>query len=168
MARIFEYPTIEQLAAFLRQNVAFEPRGTLVPIQVRGERPALFCVHPAGGLANAYVQLARELGSDQPLYAFQSRGFDQGEPIFSRIQEMAAEYILDLRKVKPKGPYLLAGWSTGGLIAYEIAQQLFAAAERVELLALLDAAAVEPKGVERSPIEVDKGKATQGAKKQAE
>jgi amino acid adenylation domain-containing protein len=139
--QLFQYPTVEQFSAFLRRDVACEPTGTAVPIQTRGARPPLFCVHAAGGLAASYAQLARELGPEQPLYAFQSAGFEERRLLDVRIEDMAAEYIADLRKLRPTGPYQLAGWSLGGLIAYEMAQQLSSAGESVSMLALLDTTA---------------------------
>jgi thioesterase domain-containing protein/acyl carrier protein len=142
VARLFQSPTVEQFSSYLRQDVAREPAGTIVPIQLRGSLPPLFCVHPAGGLANAYVQLARQLGPDQPLYAFQAAGFEERHQGPTSIEAMAAAYISGLRAVAPAGPYRLLGWSLGGLIAYEMAQQLVSAGQTVSFLALLDSAAI--------------------------
>jgi amino acid adenylation domain-containing protein len=141
VATLFQYPTVEQLGAYLRHDVAAEPQSTMIAIQKHGSLPALFCVHAAGGLATSYTQLARELGPTQPLYAFQSPDVGAQNPAPGRIERLAQEYVDGLRKLQMRGPYQLAGWSLGGLIAYEMAQQLSLAGEEVSLLALLDSTA---------------------------
>jgi thioesterase domain-containing protein len=83
--------------------------------------------------------LARHLGSDQPFYALQPQGLDGKEPLHSRIEEMATHYIREIRTLQPKGPYYIGGHCIGGLIAFEMAQQLHAQGETVGLLALFDA-----------------------------
>ncbi len=138
VAAIIQYPTIEQFAAYLRQDVGFVPRGTIVPIQTRGSQVPLFCVHPAAGLASVFVELAQHLGPDQPVYALQSTGYECAVAPRLSIEQMAASYVHDLRGVQPHGPYHLCGWSMGGLVAYEMARHLRAAGEAVDLLAILD------------------------------
>jgi amino acid adenylation domain-containing protein len=102
-----------------------------------GRRP-FFCIHPAGGDALCFFPLARHAGADQPFYGLQSRGLeDAGEP-FATIEEMAAHYAGEIRRVQPRGPYRIGGWSFGGLAAFELARQLRAAGEEVELLAVID------------------------------
>jgi thioesterase domain-containing protein/acyl carrier protein len=135
---IFEHPTISQLAAFLRENVAWAPPTSIVPIQPYGDCPPLFCVHPAGGMVQCYMGLSRLLGAEQPLYGLQSKGLEPNQPALISIEEMAASYIQDLRAIQPHGPYHLAGWSLGGIVAYEIAQQLTAQQEEVRMLALFE------------------------------
>jgi thioesterase domain-containing protein len=110
----------------------------LVPIQPGEGRPALFCVHPAGGSVLCYTDLARCLGPGQPVYGLQGpdpRG--EREPLEDAV-EMAALYVEALRRVQPREPYFLAGYSFGGLIAFEMGQQLQRAGHQVALLALLD------------------------------
>jgi thioesterase domain-containing protein len=79
---------------------------------------------------------------DQPFYGLQARGVDDNQVPHTRIEDMAAYYIDAIRSVQPDGPYLLGGWSMGGVVAYEVAQQLEAQGQRVSLLALMDAAPV--------------------------
>jgi thioesterase domain-containing protein len=86
-----------------------------------------------------YTNLARHLGCDQPVYAFQSRGLD-GQKEFDRIEEMAAQYVTDLRVAQPHGPYYLGGYCFGGNVAYEMARLLEAGGEEVAMLALLNCA----------------------------
>jgi thioesterase domain-containing protein len=87
-------------------------------------------------LVHCYVELARALGRDQPLYGIQSPAGHGAMP--GSIEEMAARYIADIRQVEPRGPYNLAGWSMGALIAFEMAQQLSAAGDAIGLAAMLD------------------------------
>jgi len=119
----------------------------MVTIRPSGSRPPLFCVHPAGGNVLSFVPLAQELDPEQPFYALQSRGLEGDEEPFDRIGEMAAHYLVQLREVELQGPYQLAGWSFGGLVAYEMACRLRDEGEEVTALVLFDtvapAAAVE-------------------------
>ncbi|MCA9215036.1 MAG: amino acid adenylation domain-containing protein [Planctomycetales bacterium] len=110
----------------------------LISLQPDGDRPPLFLVHPPGGIVVCYQALSRLLPSNQPTYGIRSRGLYGNEDLPESLVEMAAEYIEQIRTVQPKGPYLIGGWSLGGVIAYEIAQQLSAAGETVEQLLMLD------------------------------
>lgn len=110
----------------------------LVPIQPHGTRPPLFLVHALGGNVLNYVPLARGLGADQPVYGIQAIGLDGVTPPIASMQTMAACYVAEIRRLQPRGPYFLAGGSMGGLIAYEIAQQLREQGEAVGLLAMMD------------------------------
>jgi Thioesterase domains of type I polyketide synthases or non-ribosomal peptide synthetases len=113
----------------------------LVGIQPGGSDQPFFCVHPGGGNVLCYVELARHLGPDQPFYAFESRGLNSEQPVCTTIEEMASIYIEAMRAVRPVGPYLLGGWSMGGVVAFEMARQLEAQGEMVALLVLIDARA---------------------------
>jgi len=134
---LFENRTIEKLAQLLRQKKGALLWSPLVEIQPHGTRRPLFFVHPSGGGVLGYIHLSRRLGNDQPFYGFQSPGL-YGEQSFNTIEEMAAQYVEALRTKQPHGPYLLGGWSMGGVIAFEMAQQLQRQGEEVALLALLD------------------------------
>lgn len=113
----------------------------LVPIRATGTRQRLFLVHPGGGGIKVYQQLAKYLDPEQPIYAFQCYvlGSHKGHPLIP-VEEMAAHYIRSLRHVQPAGPYLLAGWSTGGVIAFEMAVQIQKAGEETSLVGIFDAA----------------------------
>jgi thioesterase domain-containing protein len=84
------------------------------------------------------------LGVEQPFYGLQARGLHENQVPHTQIEDMAAYYIEAIRSVRPDGPYLLGGWSMGGVIAYEMAQQLEAQGQRVSLLALMDAKPANP------------------------
>jgi nonribosomal peptide synthetase CepC len=111
----------------------------LLPLQVGGDRPPLFCVHASGGLSWNYGPLLRHLPSNQPVYGVQARGLARTEPLPGSVEEMAADYLEQIRTVQPTGPYHLLGWSLGGRIAQAMAALLEAEGQEVGLLALLDA-----------------------------
>ncbi|MFC3453288.1 amino acid adenylation domain-containing protein [Amycolatopsis speibonae] len=111
----------------------------LLPLRVGGDRPPLFCVHASGGLSWNYEPLLRYLPADQPVYGVQARGLARTEPLPGSVEEMAADYLDQIRAVQPTGPYHLLGWSLGGRIAQAMAKLLEAEGEKVGLLALLDA-----------------------------
>jgi amino acid adenylation domain-containing protein len=138
LTAVFQGATVEHLAGVLRQQAAPGPQSSLVPIQPGGRKRPLFLVHPAGGHVFPYIHLAQFLGPDQPCYGLQARGVEDGQDPHTRIEDMAAHYIQALQTVQPTGPYLLGGWSMGGVVAFEMAQQLHAQGQRVALLALLD------------------------------
>jgi amino acid adenylation domain-containing protein len=144
LATVFQGATVEHLAGILRQEAKPAPQSSLVPLQPGGGKRPLFLVHPAGGHVFPYVHLARYLGPDQPCYGLQARGLEEGEEPHTRIEDMAADYIKALQTVQPKGPYRLGGWSMGGVVAFEMAQQLHAQGRSVDLLALLDARITPP------------------------
>jgi amino acid adenylation domain-containing protein len=114
----------------------------LIRLQAGNGRPPFFCVHAVGGTVFAYAELARLLGADQPVYGLQAPGLDgarNGEGASDAdLSRMAAEYVAAIRKVQPRGPYFLGGWSMGGVVAFEMACQLRESGEEVALLALLD------------------------------
>jgi thioesterase domain-containing protein/acyl carrier protein len=136
-----QQPTIEQMAAYLRQQGQYEQQQytPLVEIQ-RGtiDVPPFFCVHPSGGNVLCYARLARHLGPNQPVYGLEAHGVHPKQAPLQSVSEMAASYIEAIRAVQPIGPYQLGGWSMGGIVAYEMAQQLQAQGHEVSLLALID------------------------------
>ncbi|PTX92718.1 non-ribosomal peptide synthetase [Opitutus sp. ER46] len=139
VAAIFQHPTVEEMAQVLRAPAtAYRPASSIVEIQAQGTRPPLHLVHGVGGgMFWGYANLARHLGTDQPLLAFKSRGLD-GLPEWPTIEEMAASYVADLRAAQPHGPYQLGGYCFGGIVAYEMARQLQEQGETVALLALIN------------------------------
>jgi len=138
LATVFQGATVEHLANILQQHTRAAPHSSLVAIQPGGNRRPLFLIHPAGGHVFPYVHLANCLSPDQPCYGLQARGLEQGQDPHKRIEEMAAHYINAIRTVQAEGPYLLGGWSMGGVVAFEMAQQLHAQGQRAALLAMLD------------------------------
>ena len=151
LTALFAAPTLEALAAVVAQKIAAQKRApqeskpgtdaatTLVPLRPGGGKLPLYCIHPDHGLVLFYQALANRLSPDQPVYGLQSVGLDEGETPETRIEDMAARYLLDIRRFQPTGPYHLGGYSLGGIIAAEMARQLDAQGEAVGLLALFDA-----------------------------
>ncbi|MFD8721811.1 amino acid adenylation domain-containing protein [Streptomyces sp. NPDC059629] len=111
----------------------------LLPLGTGGTLPPLFCVHPARGLSWSYAGLVRHLGPDRPLYGIQARGLAGDAPLPATIEEMADDYLAEIRAVQPTGPYHLLGWSFGGNVAHLIAARLRELGQEVALLAVLDA-----------------------------
>ncbi|MEN3329448.1 MAG: hypothetical protein V7638_4255, partial [Acidobacteriota bacterium] len=138
LATLFLSPTIEQLANCLRDSDTSKTWSSLVVIQPEGSRPPLFCVHAAGANVLIYRPLSRHLGNDQPVYALQAQGLDGRARPLTRVEDMAALYIKEMRAVQPEGPYYLLGASFGGLVVYEMAQQLLEQDQQVALLAMLN------------------------------
>ncbi len=138
LVSLFQKGTVEHQASLLRQGGGAMRDLPLVPIRTEASAPPLFCVHPGGGGVMSYRPLAEELGPDFSLYGLQARGVERGEEPAHQLEEMASRYLKAVRAVQGKGPYRLAGWSFGGLVAFEMARQLAAGGEEVGLLALLD------------------------------
>jgi len=111
---------------------------SLVPLRTDSEGTPLFCIHGLGGHVAAFVPLARQIQPGRPVYGLQAWGLEAEQKPQERIEDMAARYRIEIQAVQSRGPYLLAGWSLGGLIALEVAQQLTRAGEQVALVALLD------------------------------
>ncbi|HYP28778.1 MAG TPA: thioesterase domain-containing protein, partial [Blastocatellia bacterium] len=135
---VFDAPTIESMAVLVRQNMSPGPPSSVIPINPHGEKLPFFCMHAAGGVPHSYIHLAHSLGPDQPFYALQSYGLDLGQEPLSTVEDMAAVYIEDIRRVQPAGPYQIGGWSFGVPVSFEVAQQLTAMGEEVRLLVLMD------------------------------
>jgi acyl carrier protein len=138
MVTLFQAPTIEQLADILTQEAWSAPWNSLIAIQTGGCLPPFFAVPGLGGNVLGFLEFAKLLGPDQPFYGLQSRGLDGIEKPFTRIEDMAAHYINEIRQVQPEGPYYLGGTCIGGVVAYEMAQQLQEQGHEVSLLTLIE------------------------------
>ena len=135
---LFEAPTITQQAERLRTGMPAEARGPLLPLTAGGAGMPLFVAHHGDGNVIGYQPLAQLLGGERPIYALQAKGLAEHIMALPHIESVVAQYVQRIRAVQPHGPYAIAGFSSGGLIAFEIAQQLSAAGERIGLLAILD------------------------------
>lgn len=130
--------TIEQLAGVLAQDIVGIDWPELVEIKKGGEKPPLFFVHTTGGNLFHYYPLADALAADQPVYGLQARGVYGNRQARDNIPDIAADAIAAMRRRQPRGPYRIGGYSSGGTVAYEMAQQLKQQGEQVACLALLD------------------------------
>ena len=137
---LFEAPTVGRLAERIdAARAGWAPSwASLVPIQTAGARLPFFCVHAVGGNVLNYRLLSRHLGAVQPFYGLQAHGLGPGEVPHATVEEMATAYLDEVRRQQPRGPYRLGGASSGGVIAFEMAQQLRAAGEPVSMLVLMD------------------------------
>ena len=155
---LFEAPTIEACAKLIREAVG--DSGTTATTTAVSEREPevrtrykhLVAMHPsnseddrpfflaAGMFGNVLNlrQLANLIGKDRPFYGLQARGLYGDDKPHATFEEMATDYLEEIRQVQPHGPYLLGGFSGGGIVAYEMAQQLSALGEEVSLLVMLD------------------------------
>jgi acyl transferase domain-containing protein/thioesterase domain-containing protein/acyl carrier protein len=160
LSTIFEASTVAALAALVREQrpdidaalssgghadavpvdtAAPRPRKQLVTISSRGEGRPFYVVHGAGGNVLFLSTLARALGGDRPIHGFQAMGVNEGEIPDRSIEEMAARYVAELREHSP-GPYLLGGYSGGGIVALEMVRQLHALGDHVDHVVLFDSA----------------------------
>ena len=147
LGAIFEHPTVSRLAAYLDTaqdpgrpalGSGFGPVFTLKPDTGQG-RPALFCIHPAGGLSWCYGLLARRLPTPRPVYGIQSPWLDHGNAGIDSLHALAEHYADQIQALQSDGPYHLLGWSVGGIIAHEVACALAERKARVGVVCLLDA-----------------------------
>jgi len=140
---IFVAPTVARMVkeiAALNGHEQPQSSPVLVSIQPQGSRAPFFCVHAVGGQVIGYAELSQELGLEQPFYGLQSPPANFSPESDISIEQMATLYNREIRSVQPVGPYLLSGWSMGGLVAWEMAQQLIKEGEIISLLALIDTA----------------------------
>jgi amino acid adenylation domain-containing protein/FkbH-like protein len=138
VASVFHARTVAQMANLLREKDQPPRTKSVVQIQPLGRRVPLMLVHGAGGgMFWGYTALAHHLGTDQPVYAFKSRGMDGGQEL-ATIEEIARDYVAELQAFQPRGPYCLGGYCFGGNVAYEMARELRAQGEKVALLALIN------------------------------
>jgi amino acid adenylation domain-containing protein len=138
LSAVLTNPTIEDFAKLLDTSSETFDNSPLIPIQPKGDKQPFFCVHPAGGHVMCYFKLAQYLSTDQPFYGLQAQGFHGEEEPLTRIEDMASLYIQAMKKFQPQGPYSIGGWSFGGVVAYEMAQQLHKQGDEVSLLAIVD------------------------------
>jgi thioesterase domain-containing protein/acyl carrier protein len=139
LAPVFQAPTIEQLAALIESGTKEQRWTSLVPIQPKGSQTPIFCVHGGAGTVLHLQPLARRLGENQPFYGLQARGLYGKATPHKTVEDMAAHYISELREVQPEGPYDLAGYCFGGIVAFDMAQRLRAEGEDVRMLVMFNA-----------------------------
>ncbi|MCX4758392.1 amino acid adenylation domain-containing protein [Kitasatospora purpeofusca] len=160
MRALFEAPTPAGLARRLEAAADRGPDApdgsdaldVLLPLRTGGGKAPLFCVHPAAGISWVYSGLLRHLDQDRPVFGLQARGLRGGSP--DSVTGIAADYVREIRAVRPQGPYHLLGWSFGAVVAQEMAVQLRAAGQEVGLLALLDGLPAGP-ATEEAPASDD-------------
>ncbi|MBM2803365.1 MAG: amino acid adenylation domain protein, partial [Deltaproteobacteria bacterium] len=157
VATLFRAPTIEQLSAILQDENQLRSWSNLVPIQTGGSRTPFFLIH--GESSNLF--LPGYFGRDQPLFSLEHQSEDGQRALYTQVETIAAHYLDEIRTVQSQGPYLLGGYSFGGVIAFEIAQQLRRKNQEVGLLALIDTLSI---GQRRSNSIFLKSRFTDGGK----
>jgi aspartate racemase len=138
LAMLLQAPTIEELCAALQGDGMSRYWSSIVAIQPKGGKAPFFCIHGVGGNVVGFRDLGRYMGPTHPFYGLQARGLDGTHPCLTSVEDMAVQYLQDIRSVQPEGPYFLGGYSFGGLVAYEMARQLTQRGEKVAFLALFD------------------------------
>jgi acetoacetyl-CoA synthetase len=135
-ATICHAPTIAALAAVLEQPELpqFSP---FVPLTGGNRNPPIFIAHGLGG-RSSFSLLAKQMRTGHPVYGIQAKGVDGLEEPLENIEEMAEFYLGSLNQLQPEGPYVLIGYSFGGLVALEMAQRLTKRGQHVALLAMVD------------------------------
>lgn len=134
---LFTTPTIRGLATLIQQKLELGG-GVIVPLNEAGEHPPLFMIAGAGGHVFAFHKFSRLLGTDFPVYGMKAIGVDGSEPPLDRIEAIASRYADEMTRFRPHGPYVLAGYSVGGLVAYELACQLRQRGMAVEKVIVFD------------------------------
>ncbi|MBW4677590.1 MAG: amino acid adenylation domain-containing protein [Desmonostoc geniculatum HA4340-LM1] len=138
LSTLFENPTIEKLAAIVSQPFREISNSHLVAINSSGDKLPFFCMHGAGGDISQYFKLSKILGEEYPFYGLE-HGPDPEQPKIISVEETASRYLQEIRKVQPNGPYLLGGHCYGGVLAFEMSQQLQKQGQTVGLVAIIDA-----------------------------
>lgn len=138
LAALLQAPTIEELARFLEDEEWLPSRNAAVALRTGGSKNPLFCVPGAGGHLLPYKKLGAYFDKERPLYVFQDQRHADGEAAAHSIEDLAGLYRRELCRIQPIGPYLVAGFCLGGVVAFEIARQLRSHGEMVAHLVLID------------------------------
>ena len=142
LGSVFEAPTIADLAVLVERlsSESLDPIGVMLALRTvskNAHRP-LFCIHPMAGISLGFSSLLRHLDPSMPVYGLQSRGLRSGERLPASIEQIAVDYLAEIRHVQPEGPYRLVGRSLGGLIGHSIVERMQAQGLEVEMLAMID------------------------------
>jgi amino acid adenylation domain-containing protein len=138
LASLFKYQTIAKMAHLVSCDGKSITWDSLVPIKAGGTKAPLYIVHGAGLNVLLFNAVAMGLAPDQPVYGLQAKGLNGVDKPFTTIEDMASHYIDAIIQQNPDGPYLLAGFSLGGVIAFEMARQLKEIGKDVKMLAAFD------------------------------
>ncbi|WP_149499379.1 non-ribosomal peptide synthetase [Roseiconus lacunae] len=116
----------------------YDAESLIVPLNTGNDRPALYMIHPPGGIVLCYRELSQHIDAEQPLVAIRSRGLYGDEPLPKTLDLLAVDYADQIERHQPEGPVVLGGWSLGGVFAFEVARQLLRREREVIGLVLLD------------------------------
>ncbi|NEO16390.1 MULTISPECIES: non-ribosomal peptide synthetase [unclassified Moorena] len=143
LATLLQNPTIEQLATSIRSDPDSRSMSTLVAMQPDGNLPPLFLVPASSGTVLFYLDLVRNLGTEQPIYGLQAPGLNGEREPFSTLKDLAIHHIKGIKTIQPRGPYYLVGFCVGGHLALEMAQQLHQQGDTLALLGLIQSSGPE-------------------------
>jgi pimeloyl-ACP methyl ester carboxylesterase len=136
---LFAHPSpralAQDLATASAEKMGYDP---LLPFRSDGSERPLFCIHPGGGSSTAFSSIVQHLPVDLPVYGLQAKALSDAGAGHASIREMADCYVQAMRNLQPNGPYRLLGWSFGGVVLQEMAAQLEAQGEILEIGILLD------------------------------
>jgi amino acid adenylation domain-containing protein len=141
LATLFEYSTIQKLAVLLKKDQ--KARKSLIPIKPSGRKMPLYVTHGYDLNLLYFKNLVLHMDTDQPIYGLQALGIDGSAEPMETLEDTAAFYISEIIEQNPKGPYAIAGYSSGGYIAIEMARQLKAMGKEVKLVGVFDTNADE-------------------------
>lgn len=134
---LFKYPSPKELSSYIESGFKELSSSPIFQISSKAEEKPLFLIHPGGGSSYCYLKLGSYI-QEIPLYGINNPSFDSSEKELSNVEEFASYYLTLIKDIQKSGPYRLGGWSFGGVIAFEMAQQLLRAGEHVEKLVLID------------------------------
>ena len=135
---LLKHRTIRALSELIKDETKDEPWSALVPLRASGSKPPVFCLHGGGGHVFFLKDLAKHLGADQPFYALQKLGLNEVEPVVHDVKTMATNYLSEIRRIQPKGPYSIIGYCLSAPICYEIALQLNKIGQVCALVGIID------------------------------
>nr|B7STY1.1 RecName: Full=Atromentin synthetase; AltName: Full=Atromentin biosynthesis protein A; AltName: Full=Nonribosomal peptide synthase atrA [Tapinella panuoides]ACH90386.1 atromentin synthetase [Tapinella panuoides] len=140
--QILKNPIVSDLAKYVNglvnNDASANEYDPIVPLQLSGDKTPIFFVHPGVGEVLIFVNLAKYFQNERPFYAFRARGFEPGHPFFGSMDEMVTSYANAMKKTQPKGPYAIAGYSYGGVVAFEVAKRLESMGEEVKFVGLIN------------------------------
>nr|WP_068893283.1 amino acid adenylation domain-containing protein [Pedobacter panaciterrae] len=137
LSSLFENPTIETLAKLLTPEDKLN-WDSLVPLKTSGSKPPVYLVHGGGLNVFVFKSISKFMDDDQPVYALQGLGLNGDSELPQTIEDIAARYNAEILEANPNGPYLIAGYSMGGKIAYEMAKQLLEMGKEIKMLGIFD------------------------------
>lgn len=135
---LIENPTATTLARVIADESKNRKPTHVVTLREGGGKPPLLLIHPVGGSLFCYADLISQLPADRPIYGIEAAGLEPGERLAGSMEEMAAQYRQAFASTGTEHPWHLAGWSFGGLVAFEIARQLAESGQSPASVVLID------------------------------
>ena len=140
--QILKHPVLSSLGRYvdslISKDASTEEYDPIVPLNLTGNKTPIFMVHPGVGEVLIFVNLAKYFHGERPFYAFRARGFEPGHPFFGSMDEMVSSYAAAVKRTQPHGPYAIAGYSYGGVVAFEVAKRLEAMGDEVKFTGLIN------------------------------